>query len=188
MVWYWCLRNSGVRIYEDIPIHWLASTLHWVWCENVPWQMSGKWTICVWFIHRIIELSNHSPILPYCVIIQCIQNPYTDQPQNQRQLLKNITTCNMDCLPSSETMTQWKQCAVFVVVVVVFVVQAGAWFFSLGQPNNTIAFKTWCLLFQIHRCIQIVICFSRGLFTLTYRVNRVIGVTLNRWPSVMYPT
>lgn len=50
MVRYWCLRNSSVCIYENIPFHWITSSLYRMRCSNVPWQMSGKFFTCSMWI------------------------------------------------------------------------------------------------------------------------------------------
>lgn len=57
MVRYWCLRNSSVCIYENIPFHWITSALYRMRCSNVPWQMSGKFSpVQCEFSLTIVEL------------------------------------------------------------------------------------------------------------------------------------
>lgn len=55
MVRCWGIWNTGVRVYENVPIYWITSIVYRVWRPNVSWKMSGKWPIYLLSIIQLIQ-------------------------------------------------------------------------------------------------------------------------------------
>lgn len=100
MVQYWRSRNTGVRIYEDIPIYWLTSAVHRVRRSNVPWQMSGKPIISIIACALVlIAHRSHSVTFPMCGFFPNPYEPCTHwasaQPPKKHQRKEN-DSCKID--------------------------------------------------------------------------------------------